>query len=664
VTRLEDPPAGLGRSRLARLRPGRLRPGRLWLAAGRWISAHAVVLAGLGLIAGQLGWTAALLAHSYFRQGDFVLLHAARREGLGWKYLMAVDAGHLTPAGQAIVWVLARISLYSWPATSAAIMIGAGTASLAMLRMLLTVFTRPDSGAQRGARAGILVPLAVYLFCPLSVGAVAWLSEARWVLPLQFAMFLAVDAHVRFLRGGRLRHLLAATVWLAVDMAAADQGALVPVLLFALTVAYFAPGRLRDATAWALTRHWRAWVTYGTLLGGYCVVFFVQLASSGVHLAGPGKATSLYEFAGAMIGISALPGMAGGPWQWVASGYAQAGPPPAIEYLSWAVVAIVVLASCVFRVRAWRAWVILLGWILAADVMPAAIGGFRLYARALGAETGYLADATGVLALCLGLAFLPAGEAVRETPRAVRVLAMAGFCCFVAGTVVSLQAFVSVSDAGAIRSYLATARLAVADVPHGTLILDGPTPATVLDPGFFPGAAATELLIGPLARRGALTWTQQLDGVLVRPLTFDATGRLRSVVVAGVSSLPPRVKSAPRGKRAIAACWSVTSAGADRSIPLDGTLYRWSWTARLEYSGPAGVLWLSIGDGESRQVLLPAGQHVVYVPLVGSGNLLNAQFLASGSASGQQALCVTGVTVGLVYPDPRGLAIPARPVPG
>jgi len=34
-------------------------------------------------MAGQLGWTAALLAHSYFRQSDFLLLDRALRDGLG-----------------------------------------------------------------------------------------------------------------------------------------------------------------------------------------------------------------------------------------------------------------------------------------------------------------------------------------------------------------------------------------------------------------------------------------------------------------------------------------------------------------------------------------------------------------------------------------------------
>lgn len=157
-------------------------------------------------MAGQLGWTAALLAHSWFRQGDFLLLDRALSQGFGWDYLMRIDGGHLMPAGLAIIWALARISLYNWLLAGGVIMILVAAASLAMLRMLVTVFT--DSGER--TRGGILIPFGIYLFAPLAAGAVAWLSVAVRVLPLQLAMFLAVDAHVRYLRRGRLRALIAA----------------------------------------------------------------------------------------------------------------------------------------------------------------------------------------------------------------------------------------------------------------------------------------------------------------------------------------------------------------------------------------------------------------------------------------------------------------------
>ncbi|HEX6521203.1 MAG TPA: hypothetical protein VF070_14530 [Streptosporangiaceae bacterium] len=694
-----------------------------------------MVLAGLALIAGQLGWTAFVLSRSYFRQSDFLMLDRALREGLGWKYLTWVDAGHLMPAGLAVTWAVARTSVYSWPLAATAIMILVAAAALAMLRMLVTVFGRFDgasSGRRAGARfdgasgaasvragpvlrgavpPGILIPLAVYLFAPLSVGAVAWLSVAVRVLPLQLAMFMAVHAHVRYLREERTRHLIASAVWLVVGMASADQGVLVPLLLFALTVGYFGTGRLREAASQAVVRYRRAWVTYALLLAGYCAVFFVQLVAWGVHVAGPGRATSLYEFAGNMLGAGFVPGLLGGPWQWAASGYAQAAPPAAAEYLSWIVVAVVVVVSCVYRPSAWRAWAILLGWVVAACIVPAAIGGagFGLSVTALAEQTGYLANATGVLALCLGLAFLPAGVTADAPVRSARVLATLAFCCFfcfVAGTVASLQNFESVTSAAVARSYVATARRAVADAPRGTVIIDAPTPVTVMAPGFFSGEADTRHVIGPLARKGSRvtdgpSWVSTLDGVYSGQMIFDAKGQLRPVTVTGLASQPPPKpkpsaarrsyakggKAQPPGspgsagsaqpagsaRAAARACWNVTGAGMN--IPLKGTLYRWAWTARVAYSGPAGLLSVTFGGSGSQRVAIPAGDHVVYVPVTGSGNAINLRFVDPAGSNADQAgtagtagtagpLCVSGVTVGLIDADQKGRAIPAAPVPG
>jgi hypothetical protein len=661
----------------------------------RWLGAHAVILAALLLICAQIGWTAVLLAHSYFRQDDFGILDRAAASRFSWTYLTwlgGAQKGHLMPIGLAIAWALARVSLYNW--LLAGVVIGALVAagSLALLRLLATLF---------GARPAILVPLAVFMFGPLSLGVITWWSAGLEVLPLQLAIFMAVHAHVRYLRSvpqssvpqssvppdggkGQLRNVIAAAAWLAVAMAAADQGALVPLLLLAVTAGFFVPGRWAQAARQALVSYRRAWLIYGAVLACYCAVFFFALVSSGISPAGPGLASRLYQFAGTLIGKTALPGALGGPWRWLATGFAQAGTPAALEYLSWAVAAAVIGVSCLYRTRAWRAWAILLAWIVAADIVPVAISGFgTLPPASLGAQTGYLSGATAVLALCLGLAFIPLKDAAaplkdtaaaaptpltpaparaapRAIPRPVRVVALLTFCAFAAGAVVSWQAFEQVSPDQASRSYIATARLAVRSAPRGTVIVDGPTPAAIMDPAFFPPAQAdTARVIGTLARGNrAERWTLTLDGVIAHPMTFDDRGQLRQVTVLGpVAARPDPKQNSQRKTSRETGCWDVTAAGTD--IPLDGSLYRWPWTARLSYSGPGGLLAVSFG-GNWNQLTIPAGNHVVYVPVVGEGSTVSVQFAGDKA----RALCVTGVTVGSLHPDQAGPAIPAAPVPG
>jgi hypothetical protein len=117
--------------------------------------------------------------------------------------------------------------------------------------------------------------------------------------------------------------------------------------------------------------------------------------------------------------------------------------------------------------------------------------------------------------------------------------------------------------------------------------------------------------------------------------------------VQGPSSGPP-----PAGRH----CWPATA--AEIRLPLLGSLYRWPWTARLEYSGPATVLQFRFG-GDWSIVSLPAGRHTAYIPALGSGSAVSLRLAAPGAAP-----CVTGVTVGSLHPDQLSQAIPAARVPG
>ncbi len=377
--------------------------------AADWLRANGVTLTAVILIVIQLWLKAALLAHSYFKQDDFRFLDRALASGFSWHYLMWVEAGHLLPVGFAIAWVLARLSLYNWPLAGAVTLGILAAACFAMLAMLRTVF---------GNRPAILIPLALYLFGPLSLAGFDWWSVSLEVLPLELAIFMTIRAHVRYLRNGRLRSALASAGWLAFGMASMVKGAVVPLLLLALTAAFFMTGRgpggqpaprhLAAATVRALTWYWRAWLMYAAVLAGYCAVFFLQLPTSSSQPTAPTSPGQVASFVSSLFSTSLLPGAVGGPWRWWAVGYAQAAPPAALEQLSWVVAAAVVAVSCIYRVRAWRSWAILLGWIVLADIVPVILGRLGTQPGSLlGSQTRYLTDATPILALCVGLAFLP-----------------------------------------------------------------------------------------------------------------------------------------------------------------------------------------------------------------------------------------------------------------
>jgi hypothetical protein len=185
----------------------------------------------------------------------------------------------------------------------------------------------------------------------------------------------------------------------------------------------------------------------------------------------------------------------------------------------------------------------------------------------------------------------------------------------------------------------------------------------IMDPIFFPLGGHTSHVIGAMAAPARhLSWSTSPRGVVPGHLMiFDAKGQLWPAVIGGPSSGPP-----PSGQQ----CWRVTTGGT--SIPLHASLFRWPWTVRLDYAGPAAVLALRLG-GSWTEVTLPAGAHTSYVPLVGAGNGLTVRLAGTaptvlGSAPAPAgvgpAMCLTGVTVGTWQPAQSGPAIPAAPVPG
>ena len=212
-----------------------------------------------------------------------------------------------------------------------------------------------------------------------------------------------------------------------------------------------------------------------------------------------------------------------------------------------------------------------------ADVLPVVIGRLSSQPRpprACPLQARYVTDTVSVLALCLGLAFLPlAGEEAASAsgpcgqtgrgggggggegegegrgrshrdedhlrdgvpgrgtgsagpargaapPRSGRVPpARTPFwlllALFLARSFSSLRTPDGITSTQAARSYIATARIAVAKAPPDALIVDGPTPAFIMDPYLFYPTGYTSRVIGAIARgypAKHLAWTTSPPG--------------------------------------------------------------------------------------------------------------------------------------------------------
>src|SRR5215472_6203236 len=361
-----------------------------WPQLATWARGRGVVLGGLALIAVQLIWKSFFLGHFFFRQDDIHVLELALGHSFSWSYLTFVGAGHLIPGVYAIAWGVARISLYSWPLASFITLVMLAGAGLAALRLLRTLF---------GNRPAILVPLTVYLLCPLTMPDLSWWTSAIESLPLQIAIFMALNAQVHYVRTGRFRHAVAAAAWLLFGLAFFEKALVVPLLLLGVTSGFL----MDESGSWlrtighCLVRYWRAWLLQVAVLAGYAVVFATSLHTSSVQPEIPGTAGGVFTFISKIVKNTFVPGAIGGPWQWLATSdaeYAYSGSPPALAWLALLVAAAVIVASIWSRRHAWRAWAILAGWLAAADIAPVLVGRVpELGPGVLALETRYVADA-------------------------------------------------------------------------------------------------------------------------------------------------------------------------------------------------------------------------------------------------------------------------------
>ena len=622
-----------------------------WPQLATWARGRGVVLGGLALIAVQLIWKSFFLGHFFFRQDDIHVLELALGHSFSWKYLTFVGAGHLIPGVYAITWVVARISLYNWALGSAVTVVMLAGAGLAALRLLRTLF---------GNRPAILVPLTVYLLCPLTIPDLSWWTSAIESLPLQIAIFMALNAQVHYVRTGRFRHAVAAAAWLLFGLVFFEKALVVPLLLLGVTSGFLMDGSWPRAVGRSLVTYWRAWALQLAVAAGYLIVLAESLHTSSVRPGVPASSAGVLTFIWEITKDTFVPGAIGGPWQWLPAGdmeYAYSAPAAALAWLALIAAAAIVASSIWSRKLALRAWVILAAWVAAADITPVLLGRIsELGPQLTGLETRYVADATPVLAICLGLAFWPvAGKreaasrrrAVTNGIQAGYMIAAGTVGAFLIGSVWSVQAYENVTTSQPNQIFIANARVAVAEAPAGTVIFDEPVPSSLML-GIFGQYAEASQVVGPMEGADAaarVRWTGRPDGTIDHLMVFGTDGRLRRAAVYGRAGIP-----GPRGRN----CASVRHRRVIIAFPQPtGPRSQVLLVAYLA-SAAVGGQYATVSYGHSSQLLtVRPGLHNAYLPVQGSADSVTL----SGPA--MAGLCIGGVRAGILVPSNSGPVIPA-----
>jgi hypothetical protein len=621
--------------------------------ASDWLWANRIKIVGVLMVGAQACWMAAFLSRSFFRLDDFYYLERALANGLTWKYLMWVDLGHLTPVGFAISWVLVRISPMDWTLASAMTVALLACAGLALLRLLRTLF---------GDHPGILLLMLAYLVSPLSFPGVSWWSVTLELLPLEIAMFCALTSHVRYVRTGNFRHAVVTAIWLFLAMASSIKGAGVPFLLLAITSGWLSEGPWAVALRSTLREHWRVWLMYAVILMGYLAVYAAQLQASGQQAVRPGAFSGVFGYVRGIITNTFVPGILGGPWNWLATPnwtgnpafhgeYAAANPPADLVYVAWAVAVAIIVLSLWLKPQAWRAWAIVLGWLVVVDTIPALGRASVLPGALLAHETRYVMDAVGVLVLCAGLSFLPLADhqvtrlrrIARGRPTTAIVVGLA--TAMLIGSLVSYHNYLATTSNVLPRSYFATARAALAMAPAGTQVVNETAPLYVTD-GAISALGNEEKLLGPLrSTAGVPRFVSGPAGTIDQLRMFNAWGQLVHAQVLGASATAPQ-------------CFPVSKDGVT-TVSL-GPLPASEAVKELRFgylSGSSGQVAVTYA-GQSLTLAVLKGLHSGFLPVHGQDPTVTFSGMGRG-------FCVGDVEVGQLWPrttDPS--AIPAQPIGG
>jgi hypothetical protein len=618
------------------------------------IRGHKVTAACLALILVSLIWKAEFLSHFFYWEDDFQVLDLSLKSHLSWAYLTHVDLGHFFPGVYLIAWLLARVGLYNWLAGSAIVLVMLAAAGLAAWRLLRTLL---------GNRPAILIPLVIYLFSPLAFPTDAWWITAVEAIPLQIALFMALNSHLHYVRTAKFRYAATSAAWQFFGLFFFEKAAVIPVLLFAVTVGFLTKRRLIAGVRATIVRLWKGWLLYLGLIAAYAAVFLTALSASNNGATTPvAQAVRIYVWR--EVAKTLVPGLLGGPWHWYHPlNYASAltNPPP---YLIWAAIILflaVIVASVLTRPRAGRAWVILAVWIVLADMLPILLGRLQDpgYAALVGLQTRYVADAPAVVAIVLALAFWPVvGQSRDEDGHASKrrdfftgrwkAVAIVSVGVFVVGSIVSVQRFQTAATTWTVTSnrvYIANAKAALAQTPAGTVIVSQHVPTTVMA-GNFSGDAVTSVVLGPLSHRGSqVSWTSQPTGSIGELKVFGSDGRLWPAAIEGSTTVKtPFLRSC------------VTTKRPSLVLPFQPVSASYSQVLRIGYVANAAaagqIVTVTYGSFTGR-FTAQSGAMNVYFPVHGSAANVTLQAQTGGGA-----VCFDSAVSGYVIPFP-GSPIPS-----
>lgn len=497
---------------------------------------------------------AAVAAQGWFYYDDLTLFAQAREHRLpDLGLLLSPHDGHLMPGSWLIVWILSHTAPLNWPVAVLALALGNLVAGASVAWAY-----RPLSRS--------LVPLAAYLFTPITLTTSAWLAVAINTLPLHAALALCLGAALRSTRATAPGQ---AARWALVSGAALLGGA-----LFSERALFFAPAVLLMLLCCGQLRHAPA-------LLPVCLVL-PTILWGGVYalLVGDPRTASanpLPFFAhGYAQGL--LPTLAGGPWHWERW---HPGPPWAAPHTG--AVLLGAAAGCVLlalTIRRAVAWVPVLLYPLLPFLALALARSGPDTALEITQTLRHVSEVTVLAAVALAYSF------PSPLPRIGRLLGAAWLVSSLVSTLTFAQSWAQQPS----REFFHGLRASLEK--HQAPLLDQDLPLEVLLPVTHPYNRLSH-------------YSDRVASATTEPVIIGADGSLHPARLHEM-----RATDAPQ------------QCDPGPELSLDGPLLDREWVVRLNYFAPERTTGTLALDGAPADVPLEAGLHSTYVQVSGGGTRL------------------------------------------
>lgn len=607
-----------------------------------WVARDPLRVVAAVLIAASVVWRASITTRGYLTADDFPLIAQADAAGLGLDHLFELYNNHLMPAGRLVLWLTHRLTEFDYWPYATLMIIGQLAVSVAFYRLLRLMLP---------ATWALLVPLCLFLFCPLTLEISAWWAVGMNLLPMQLAMIMALAAQVRYIRTRRRGHLVSLAAWVVFGLAFFEKSLLIVALAFLVTVCLYSPGGPVRAVVTAVRRWPLAWL----VLTGISLAFLAAyLTLSTSSLREPTSSREVGTFLQQFFGQSLTSGLLGGPWSWLdaSDGPAVAAPTITAQRISWVLVlAVVGVTLWLRRGVALRAWVLLL---LYSSLSAGIIGATRLgsvFSGVAGLVPRYIGDVLVVAAICVGVALCglrredgdeedgekeekePAPRAVRAHPRPYAATLALATALLVGSSMYSGVDFGADWASKQGRDYLNTARAGLDEAQPGTVFMDQPVPEAVVPRLSTPWHMQSRFF-SPLDEDPVfVTQARQL-------WIFDSSGKVRPAWVKGVKARPGPAPG----------CGYQVTGGRPVTAPLDGTVVEYWQAVRMAYIVDRDTkATFRLSSGETKTFEARRGLNAIFLLIYGGGGEVELTVADPGAS-----FCTNEIEIGELVPQPIG----------